>query len=396
MQKNKINIVMIGLESLHELTDFGHRSRMIASALSKSHKVEKVIIIHSPISLIRRIKEKSYGTLKDKYSLKKKQLFINQYDVNDKLSIIQIKSVIPERIAFLSYLERIIIAKKIKHILEKELHNNYSLIIDNPRIIGIAKRLDAKICFFDMIDNLLIHPQMKRYKNKIKKAYSWVDQNADNIFIASEKQMQLFNKKEKIRILPNGVDDIFFETKINNSNNDITCIPHPIIGYVGSIQERINSELLLDIITKLPHYNFVFIGPIISKKSIEKLESCKNVYFLGSKPFNDIPSYISKFDVAIIPHRINEFTDSMNPLKIYEYIACGKPVVTTSIEGISQFKHLIYIADNTENFINSIEMAIIATKNNTQAMDKNKFLKLYSWNSICKKIIKCIEELDKA
>ena len=134
-------------------------------------------------------------------------------------------------------------------------------------------------------------------------------------------------------------------------NNDIAQIPQPIIGYVGVIQEnRIYMDLIEHIAKKNPDKSIVMIGPIWRKKDYEKLKQYSNIYLLGAKTYQAIHDYINQFDVGIIPHLVNEFIKYTCPMKLYEYMACGIPIVTTDAPGVEEFKDYIKITNDFDEF----------------------------------------------
>ena len=112
---------------------------------------------------------------------------------------------------------------------------------------------------------------------------------------------------------------------------DLKAIPSPRIGYTGAIIERrLDADLLFAIAQKLPHYNFIFVGPEDEFFTQHPLHTLKNTYFTGHKEVADLPVYIQHFDVCLNPQKVNPITEGNYPLKIDEYLAMGKPVVATS------------------------------------------------------------------
>lgn len=116
----------------------------------------------------------------------------------------------------------------------------------------------------------------------------------------------------------------------------------PIIGFHGVLSDfKINFELLQQIIKQCPDLNFVIIGDEREgqkNNSLLKIAQLKNVYMLGHKPYDIIPSYIVHFDVALMPSTINDYTNAMFPMKYYEYVAACVPVVTTEIAFVKSLK----------------------------------------------------------
>lgn len=139
---------------------------------------------------------------------------------------------------------------------------------------------------------------------------------------------------------------------------DIGAIPGPIIGFVGVIQDWIDLDLVRDAAQSHPEWSFVMVGPVGVGIDVSSLKGLPNVYFLGRKDLQDLPGYIKAFDVCINPFKINELTDKVSPLKFYEYLASGKPIVSVNMPGVSSFADVVEISENTAGFIKGLEKAI--------------------------------------
>lgn len=140
--------------------------------------------------------------------------------------------------------------------------------------------------------------------------------------------------------------------------DDMRQIPRPIIGYFGAIdQHKLNISFLENMANLAPELSFVYVGKFSPefKPILEK----KNVWLLGMKDYAEIPSYGRQFDVAILPWRKNPWTQMANPIKLKEYLALGKPVVsTTAFSEIHNYKEVLYLADEPEEFIRKIHLAL--------------------------------------
>jgi glycosyltransferase involved in cell wall biosynthesis len=121
----------------------------------------------------------------------------------------------------------------------------------------------------------------------------------------------------------------------------------------------------------------VLIGPVENSNLLKNLVKLKNAYYLGSVPYQELPEFIKKFDVCMIPHMVNKLTASMNPLKLFEFLATGKPIVSTNIGGVDQFLDIIFVAQSEEDFIQKLQKAL----NGVAINDKENRLK--ERNYIC-------------
>src|SRR3989339_864559 len=156
----------------------------------------------------------------------------------------------------------------------------------------------------------------------------------------------------------------------------------PIIGYLGTIEERFDIDLLVEVAKVNAEKTIAICGPVwdgVKKQMQNKTRNLENIIFTGRIDYKLAPAYLNKFDVAIMPHKVNDFVKSMNPMKMYEYLACGKPIVSTKVAGIEQFDDLIYSSNDTVEFINLITKAL-AEDNLDKQQKRRQASKNCSWD----------------
>ena len=138
-------------------------------------------------------------------------------------------------------------------------------------------------------------------------------------------------------------------------------IPHPRLGFFGVIDERLNVGLLEALARERPTWHLILLGPV-AKIDPGRLPRGPNVHYLGPKPYADLPAYLSGWDVALLPFARNETTRFISPTKTPEYLAAGKPVVSTSIRDVVRSygdQGVVRIADAPDEFIEAIEATLI-------------------------------------
>ncbi|MBL8046618.1 MAG: glycosyltransferase, partial [Anaerolineales bacterium] len=176
--------------------------------------------------------------------------------------------------------------------------------------------------------------------------------------------------------VPNGVDFTLFEQAWRANEplpEDIIRLPRPIVGYSGHISGRLNLPLLKQLAEMRPNWSVVLVGSVWetgAEAQLAALRQLPNVYFLGQKPAAHVPHYISGFDVALIPYLQNEESRNINPIKLYEYLAMGKPVVTVDIPALDGFRHLVRMGDSADNF--SVQIQAALTKNSLILVDERR------------------------
>ncbi|MFH1866800.1 MAG: glycosyltransferase [Patescibacteria group bacterium] len=223
--------------------------------------------------------------------------------------------------------------------------------------------LNSNVKVFDAVDNWLEHSSYERIWDQLKLNYQTIRYKADIIFTTSREMVKYLERQQDTYYVPNGIRLQHWQELSKLIGRDIAAIPRPIIGYVGIIQEdRIDLDLIAYLAKNNPKKSFVFVGPIWSsfkKQVASKLASCSNLYWLGHKHHSEVPSYVNQFDVAIVPHLVNEFGKHTSLLKVLEYLVLGKAVVATPTAGTEIFKDVISLARKPEEFNQSILKALI-------------------------------------
>jgi glycosyltransferase involved in cell wall biosynthesis len=161
---------------------------------------------------------------------------------------------------------------------------------------------------------------------------------------------------------PSSVDVAHFARARNGRRDpsDQASVPGPRLGFFGVIDERLDIELVGAVAAARPDWHFVFVGPVV-KIDPARLPRAANLHYLGGKDYSDLPSYISGWDVALLPFARNEATRFISPTKTPEYLAAGRPVVSTSIRDVVRpygERGLARIADTPEDFIAAVAAAL--------------------------------------
>lgn len=160
--------------------------------------------------------------------------------------------------------------------------------------------------------------------------------------------------------LDHGVDYELFASadKSPYKPRDIADIPNPIVGFFGGIADHTTDiNLIKNVVDLLPEMSFVFVGSVSDEFST-LMESRKNVWILGQKSYEEIPHYGKLFSVAIMPWNQNEWIQACNPIKLKEYLALGKPIISTPFNELNKYRDVVYIAKTAQNFAEAIKKAL--------------------------------------
>jgi len=228
---------------------------------------------------------------------------------------------------------------------------------------------------------------------------------ADYVFTNSSYALKYIKKYNKVSFLvPCGYDvDLFLKEKISKPR-EIKRIKKPILGLMGSLDHRLNFKLLFSLAKKRKDWNFVFVGGQFSDDQaqfrvtnlyhwLRKLEKLPNVYFLGHLPKKQqLVNFVANFDVCLIPYDISlEFVKGSNPMKLYEYLAMGKPVVSAPIQAVKQYSPVVKIAGNAVGFEKAIEKFLKEGYNKKKEGKRKKIALENSWEEKVKKMWQQLE-----
>jgi hypothetical protein len=193
-----------------------------------------------------------------------------------------------------------------------------------------------------------------------------VTASSDKLYHMAESQRR---KKNTVFLVGNGVDYDHFAANrhdIDVDNDDVLAeirkLNLPIIGYVGSVGEWFDFELIEKIAVRFPSIFILIIG-FIFPKLLKRVQSIMgqypNVRFLGRKDYSKLAVYLNAFTASIIPFKIYNLTESVNPTKFYEYCVTGKPIITTALPELEKYQDVISYAHNHEEFLASLESIIV-------------------------------------
>jgi glycosyltransferase involved in cell wall biosynthesis len=170
-----------------------------------------------------------------------------------------------------------------------------------------------------------------------------------------------------IHLIPNGVDAAHYRCVLDDDGalpEACRNWPRPVFGYTGSIHaDRVDVKLVEAITARMKARNMpgtiVLIGPVmLPADQRQKLEATGRVIFTGPMAYRDLPQYMRAFDVCIVPHCMTAFVESLNPIKLWEYLAAGKPIVSTDVAGFRDYPDLVRSARTADEFVNQCREAL--------------------------------------
>lgn len=253
----------------------------------------------------------------------------------------------------------------------------------------------AELSIFDFSDDFVELVTNEKIKESYMRNISKYAKAADIVLTVNDhikkKYASLFSN---IHVIRNATNYENFDRKSYKSIDLLEKMKsnkNPIIGYSGLANLwRFDNKLLDFLLEKRPDWQFVFIGPADSKFT-ERYLRHKNVHIMSPVEYQRLPDYIHYFDVAIVPFEINAHTKGNDLLKLHDFLAMGKPVVSTRIGGANDLKDVIRIAQRPSDFLNGIEKALLDDNQDDVLRRKNVAMK-NSWHNRIKKLEELIKD----
>ena len=229
-----------------------------------------------------------------------------------------------------------------------------------PMMLPFSRHITPDLTVYDAMDEL------SKFKFAPEHLLSFEQELIDRADILFTGGSSLYEAKkdrhENVHCFPSSVDRCHFaKARVRQFEPaDQEDLPKPRLGFYGVIDERFDTELLAKAAEMRPDWSFVMLGPVV-KIADEDLPRRHNIHYLGSKTYEQLPSYLSGWDVALMPFAMNESTEFISPTKTPEYLAGGKPVVSTPIKDVVRhYGHLegVQIASTVEQFVAGCEKAL--------------------------------------
>ncbi len=258
---------------------------------------------------------------------------------------------------------------------------DYLLWYLTPMAVEFSSGLKPLMVVYDSMDELSCfkgaHPNMLKNENVLLKKADVVFTGGYNLYEYKK------NKHQNIHPFPSSIDQKHFESgRGSNDPADQVNIPFPRVGFFGVLDERLDIDLLDTLAVLMPRINFVMIGPVV-KIDPAVLPVHSNIHYLGQKSYKELPSYLAHWDIAILPFAKNESTRFISPTKTPEYLAAGKPVVSTSIRDVVVpygEMGMVEIADDPSDFAAAIFKLLLRGNNREWENMVKEQLRGNSWD----------------
>lgn len=227
--------------------------------------------------------------------------------------------------------------------------------VPTPLARAVIARLPHKLVVYDCMDALTENP--KGVFASFAESEKILSREADVVFVTSRT---LLDRQAALNphtyYVPHGVDFEKFAAKPMSEPAGLKTISRPRLAFFGGVDERVDLELLANMARNHTDWHIVLMG--IVRTDVARLQNVPNIHFLGHIAHDDLPAYLHQMDILLLPYRRSNFSYYMNPAKLHECLAVGKPTVAMALPIFDEYRDVLRVADSAEEFVCLVEDAL--------------------------------------
>jgi glycosyltransferase involved in cell wall biosynthesis len=259
------------------------------------------------------------------------------------------------------------------------------VIVTNPLHHDVLRHLRWDKLVYERLDRYEdFFPVGSELRAFVREREQRLLREADFVFASARALVEEKAGVRKIHYLPHGVEIEHFQRPAPGVPEDMKEFKRPVVGFVGGIEPWVNMSWIEAAARRFPAASFVLIGDI--RVRIDELARLPNVHFLGYRAYDQVPRYVTTFNVCIIPFEINQLTAAVNPIKVLEYLALGKPVVSSYMPELEALLPHIVMTHSAEGFVAAIERALVSDDAGA-IHPRQEFARARSWECIVRQFL---------
>jgi glycosyltransferase involved in cell wall biosynthesis len=263
----------------------------------------------------------------------------------------------------------------------------------HPVVRALLDRNPARLLVYDCMDAVEAFPSVPAGVEEVEDDLA---RRADLVLATSrilEERMRRLNPRT-LRV-SNAADYAHFSRPIPTAEipRETAALPHPMVGYIGEVADWLDVDLVLSMARRQPRWSIVLVGPVAPGMAW-RLDA-PNVHLLGRRPYADLPAFAAGFDVCIIPFRATVLTAAVNPVKLYEYLATGKPVVSTPLPEVLPFAGPVTVGAGV-TFLEAVEHVVSTPASPPAVEARRRIARENTWEARIEAILGGLAEVARA
>jgi glycosyltransferase involved in cell wall biosynthesis len=263
------------------------------------------------------------------------------------------------------------------------------LVSQQPNLLPTLKGLPADVKAYEVRDDYAALALDDRSSARLVRSHERMLRQSDAVWAISQALIDDIRPlRPDVERTYVGVEcDAFAQASVEGAPQALRELPRPRIGLVGNLNDRVDWDLIEGLARRRPDWHIALVGPVYharreTDEAIERLQTLPNVRHLGAVPRTQLPATMAALDVGLIPYRITAATSRINPLKLYQYLATGIPVVATPIAAIAEVDDAATIASSLDDFVTAIRTAIASRQDARACAQRRRLARAFDWQVV--------------
>ena len=282
-------------------------------------------------------------------------------------------------------------ARRLIRAVARTLHLENPILWLNPHsALHMAGKMGERAVVYDITDDWAEAPSFASWERKLIASQDRALCGRADLVIVCSEALEASRRPHcrRLLLLPNGVDCEHYAAIADRP--EPPRWPRPVLGYTGTIHgDRFDVDLLAGVARAFAGGSVVLVGPDhLTAAEKGRLAGLKNIHLTGPVPYRCIPEMMAEFDLCMVPHVENSFTNSLNPLKLWEYLAAGKPIVSTNVAGFRDYPALCRIGSGVDEFVAACRAAL--AENGERTAERRAEAAKHSWDQRIDTLLQCL------
>ena len=360
------------------------RRQFLADEFSRSHRV---LFVERPHSFTRSL------ILGQDSPRRRHALRAHPRQVQDNLFVMTPPKPVPDNPPMLARANRAVLSMLLQY-AARDLGMRRPVLWLNPEYaVWMPDALSHALVIYDVTDDWTRAASLPpRELRQIQRNDRLMLQRADLVFTVSE---DLYDKKSPHNpntvLMPNGVQPALYDIEHAARPPELQAVHGPVAGYTGTLHTDRLDIGLIEHLSLNGDFTQVFVGPNhLDEQANARLAALPNVLLVPEQPYHKLPAFVFHFDACSIPHAVTDFTHSLDPIKAYEYLAAGKPMVSVDVRGIRPLADFVHIASGPDDYLEKLNTALKGQSKSHPATMKAEARK-HSWSARAGQIMEHIQ-----
>jgi glycosyltransferase involved in cell wall biosynthesis len=341
----EVNLIFLSLENWDEIW---RRNQFVCAEYARRHPAAKILFVTPPRDLTNAIRRRDWSRLRGEQIWSPEGL--------PNIHVLKPTKFAPNTLELGRSLNSIALRRQVQRAARELGVTKPLLWINDHSAADLLGTLGESSCIYDITDDWISFDQPAFLRERIRRQDAELCRTADATIVCSQRLLEM--KREftsNLHLIPNGVDAAHYAQVLDGAlpfPAEAARWPKPALGYTGTLHpDRIDVQLV-ESLARAHKGSVVLIGPDhLPVQVVERLKALKNLFMPGPVPYAQIPQYMAAFDACIVPHKMTPFTESLNPIKLWEYLAAGLPIVSTDVAGFRDYPELVLLARTADEFI---------------------------------------------